>query len=505
MSMWILRSFAAIFLLIAFSHAGAQTILQYNPGDPVGVATLRSYDPTLTGSGIAVVQAEAGGDGFEVNPTTVGQPSSKFVYTGTDGASATGFSNSEGTESEHADSVGDIFYGDKNTSNPEGVAPGVSKIYNYAADNFINKVINTGTVIHAQIVNQSFVALTSDNAVQAQVEEVYDNYAAYYNTLFISAAGNGGSVYSPGSCYNGIGVAAYGGLSSVGPTYDGRSKPDITAPASATSFSTPQVSGAAAILLQAAERGDAGAGTESDASDSRVLKALLLNGAVKPQGWANTPTAPLDPRYGAGIANVYNSYLNLKAGEYASSGVTSGSVGSIRTGTIVPDEGWNLATITSLSSVSGTDTTYTTESDHYLFDLSAATARDFRLTCTLTWWRQFGETAINNLDLYLFNASTGTTIAMSDSTVDNVQELYPMHDGEPLALAPGEYDIVVAKEGGLSMDNGGPVVSGSETYALAFDFAPLPEPSACWLLLPGLAALVAFRPRKLRPAKRGVF
>ena len=99
MSMWILRSFAAIFLLIAFSHAGAQTILQYNPGDPVGVATLRSYDPTLTGSGIAVVQAEAGGDGFEVNPTTVGQPSSKFVYTGTDGASATGFSNSEGTES----------------------------------------------------------------------------------------------------------------------------------------------------------------------------------------------------------------------------------------------------------------------------------------------------------------------------------------------------------------------------------------------------------------------
>ena len=46
----------------------------------------------------------------------------------------------------------------------------MSKIYNYAADNFINKVINTGTVIHAQIVNQSFVALTSDNAVQAQVE-----------------------------------------------------------------------------------------------------------------------------------------------------------------------------------------------------------------------------------------------------------------------------------------------------------------------------------------------
>lgn len=467
--------------------------------DPIGLNALRAYDPTLTGSGVVVAQAEAlygGPDDYEVNPTAVGQSPGKFFYTGTDGSTSTTFSDSVGQESSHADQVGDIFYGDNDTSNPEGVAPGVSKIYNYEADFFINNIVNDNTPIPAQIVNQSFIAVTGDNAEQAEVEQVYDDYAAFNNTLFISGVGNGGPVYSPGSSYNGIGVAAYGGSSSTGPTYDGRSKPDITAPASATSFSTPQVSGAAAILLQAAGRGDAGAGTESDASDSRVLKALLLNGAVKPQGWTNTPTAPLDTRYGAGILNVYNSYKNLQAGEHSSSASTAGSVSAVNTGAIVPDEGWDLSTITT-ALVSGT---YTTESNHYLFDLSAATAPDFQLTCTLTWWKQVSQTAINNLDLYLFDATTGQTIALSDSTVDNVQELYPMQDGEALELTPGEYDIVVAKQGGASIDTGGTVVSPSETYALAFNFAPVPEPSSPWLLLSAFALFpAALHRRRQRP------
>src|SRR5262249_1545219 len=142
-------------------------------------------------------------------------------------------------------------------------------------------------------------------------------YAARYGTLFITGAGNSGSVSSPATCYNGMGVAAYGGNSSIGPTSDGRSKPDITAPASLTSFSTPQVSGAAAVLLQAANRNDAGAGTAADAGDARTLKALLMNGAEKPSDWAHTATAPLDARYGAGVLNLWNSYRQLRGGKQA--------------------------------------------------------------------------------------------------------------------------------------------------------------------------------------------
>ena len=66
---------------------------------------------------------------------------------------------------------------------------------------------------------------------------------------------------APATCYNGLGVGCYGvgAASSIGPTVDnGRSKPDLTAPSTYTSFSTPYVSGAGAVLLQAAANGAGG-------------------------------------------------------------------------------------------------------------------------------------------------------------------------------------------------------------------------------------------------------
>ena len=172
-------------------------------------------------------------------------------------------------------------------------------------------------------------------------------------------------------------------------------------------------------------------------------------------------------------------------------------MGSINSGTILPNEGWDLASIDTTQHFAS----YTTESNHYLFDLSAATAPEFTLTSTLIWWRQYDETDINNLDLYLFNATTGATIALSDSTIDNVQEL------TVAGLAPGEYDLVVEKVGGTSVGSGGAVVSGTETYALAFNFSPVPEPGELWLIAAGLGLAPVFRRtvvRRLRRTKTGV-
>jgi len=457
-------------------------------GDPIGLQALRNLDPTLTGSGIIVAQPEAiysGTDGYEVNPATVGQAAGKIIYTDTNGATGSGFPNNIGQESGHAGSVGENLYGDLNTSDPEGVAPGVAQIDNYEADYFYYTLISGSQPIAARIVNQSFVFGGATLAQQVQANQTYDNYAATFNTLFISGVGNGGAVQSPASSYNGIAVAAYdsGSNSSTGPTYDGRSKPDITAPATATSYSTPFVSGAAVLLLQAALRGDAGPGTASDAADSRLLKALLLNGAVKPAGWTHTATAPLDPTYGSGILNVYNSYLNLRAGEFASATATSGSLAAIDTGPTLPGQGWDLASITTAFNGGS----YTSQSAHYLFDLTTSGSQQFTLTSTLTWWRQAGQAAINNLDLYLFNATTGTQIALSDSPVDNVQQLYVP------GLTPGRYDLVVLKNGGTPLSGGGTVVSPSETYALAFNFAPIPEPSTFLLLSAALPLLTLLR------------
>ena len=341
--------------------------------------------------------------------------------------------------------------------------------------------------------NQSFVFTTgTDTAEQQEVEQDYDAYAAKFNTLFISGAGNGGAVLAPGSAYNGIGVGAYGGTSSTGPTYDGRSKPDITAPADATSYSTPQVSGAAAILLQAALRGDAGAGTASDAADARTLKALLFNGAVKPADWATGgPTQPLDPRYGAGILNVNNSYLNLKAGEVVVSGSLSGAAQVASGGTYLPqEEGWELTSIANPK----IGLQYLTETNYYEFDLPA-TAESFTLTSTLTWWWQtyvknhVTYSGINNLDLYLFDMDTNRRTALSNSSVDNVEQIYQT------GLLPGRYELEVVKNGGSALGSAG-LVSQADTYALAFDFEAVPEPPT-WLLL-GLGAPFAMAHRRGR-------
>ncbi len=161
------------------------------------------------------------------------------------------------------------------------------------------------------IVNQSF-AFTGVNVSSEQMwDSVYDNYEETYGTLFVSAVnnlGNSSFVTPPGTAYNCLGVGCYANpnfANSLGPTIDnGRCKPDITALAGETSYSTPQVAGAAADLMQAALRGDGGSDTNS-AFNLRTIKALLINGAVKPLGWTNSSFFPLDARYGAGVLNVF--------------------------------------------------------------------------------------------------------------------------------------------------------------------------------------------------------
>src|SRR5208283_628756 len=212
--------------------------------------------------------------------------------------------------------------------------------------------------INDPVVNQSFIFTGTTVSLQQAIDSAYDNYAAQYKTLFVSGIGNGGAVNPPATCYNGIGVGAYGGGSSVGPTLDnGRAKPDIMAPAGETSFSTPYVAGAAAVLMQAGLRGDGGNGTNS-AADIRMVKALLLNGAIKPADWTNNAPSPLDTRYGTGVLNVFNSYEQLAGGRHGYIVSTSVSTGGAHpptgaSGTVSTLSGWDFNTNTSSASSDG--------------------------------------------------------------------------------------------------------------------------------------------------------
>ena len=434
-----------------FFFAAASTALGLDL-NTIGVNTLRTFEPGLTGAAVRVAQPEASAapGQWQVDPAAVGHPVTLFTWIAS-GGSATTFPNGLGSASPHANSVGMNFYGSST-----GVAPGVAHVDNYDAGFFINSIIANQTSIPARVVNQSFVNGSED----PMLDRDYDRYAVRYNVLFVSGAGNGGAVQSPSTAYNSISVGALGGLSSVGPTLNGRCKPDITVPDQFTSFSTPQVAGAAAILLQAAARGDGGAGTTSDLSDIRSVKALLLNGAQKPVDWTNSSSNPLDFRYGAGVLNVFQSYRQLRAGRKTASLTQTISVGGSHlppaaTNEITSRRGWDFAAASS-----------SVTSDwvgHYFFNVTGTNHRAF--TATLVWIRQTNQMSINDLDLFLYRAPDNTVVASSVSPVDNVEHLSISN------LPPGHYDLQVFKSG-----NALKRVANNETYALAFDFGQSQAP-----------------------------
>jgi hypothetical protein len=437
--------------------------------DQTGVTLLRALTTNLDGSGIRVAQPEANTDSntnhpsaFEVKPAAANQPASRFTYISAAGATDA-FPNSVGAESGHADNVAQDFYG--MTGN--GIATNVAHVDNYDADFFVtNYVFNLAPMPAASVANESYTFSEQSVSDQQQIDSAYDDYMAQYKILFVSAANNYGTynppssysttnVVPPGTSYNCISVGAFANgtfYNSHGPTIDnGRCKPDITAPATETSFSTPQVAGAAAVLMQAALRGDGGGDTNA-ACDMRTVKALLLNGAVKPANWTNSNSSPLDARYGAGVLNVFNAYEQLAGGKNNPSATNLTALGTDHppvagTNSIAANSGWDFE---SLSSDATNDAV-----NHYFFNATNGLA-----TATLVWNRQLGETNINDLDLFLYDCASSNLVMCSTSRVDNVEHLFVPQ------LAAGRYDLQVLKNGGTN------VVSDDETYALAFAFVP---------------------------------
>lgn len=424
------------------------TTLHASDLDTDGVTLLNQVDPSLQGTGIWVAQPEAdetqGSNNFEVVPSVVGQPTNLFTWISSSGT-ASNYANLVGSASGHADGVAKNFY-----QPGAGVAPGVLHVDNYDANYFIGQYIYGNVGFPARVVNQSF----NDFANDATMDQNYDNYAVNRNVLFLSGIATSGStnICSPASAYNSIAVNALG-TGEHGPTIDGRSKPDLISPGeTATSFSTPYVSGAAAVLWQAGLRGDGGSYTNA-ASDIRTLKALLLNGAVKPADWTNGVMTPLDARYGAGVLNVFNSWTQLKGGKHPyieATSVTSGSAHppGANTNNELVLRGWDF------NSLTNSDSSHN-RINHYYFNLPGSNS--FNLTSTLVWLRHTNTVGINNLNLFLYNTANSNLVLCSTSMVDNVEHLYIP------TLPPGRYDLQVEK-------NGSGEVSTNETYALAFEF-----------------------------------
>ncbi|HEY1789871.1 MAG TPA: S8 family serine peptidase [Verrucomicrobiae bacterium] len=425
----------------------------------IGFTLLQAFTTNLNGTGLRVGQPEAedapGTNDWEVNPAAAPQPTGLFTWY-SDGVSSIIYTNLLGTESGHADYVGSLFYGSS------GMATNVVHVDNFEANTYINSYIAknagfSGSATDA-IVNQSYTFGPLDASGEESVDSEFDNFSVKFNTLFVSAANNYGnnvSVCAPGTSYNCISVGADDGDSSVGPTIDnGRCKPDIVAPGNETSFTTPYVAGAAALLMQAGRRGDGGPNTNC-ASDMRTVKALLLNGAVKQANWTNVPPSPLDYTNGAGMLNVFNSYEQMAAGKHGWNFSTNIPIGTahppvIMTASVPVLNGWDFNTNDSSSTSDAVN--------HYFFNVTNEIGgSSFTLTSTLVWNRHENETNINSLELYLYNTANSNLVAASTSVVDNVQHVFVRQ------LPQGRYDLQVWKAGGNS------IVSTNESYALAWE------------------------------------
>ena len=408
----------------------------------------------------------------------------------------------------------------------------------------------------ADVINSSFGG--EDPAGTGQLAWLADAYSfGGSKTTYVVSAGNDGpaanTVGSPGSAYNTITVGALGGangfdtiagFSSRAPQDFGyftagtfvtvagvRAAVDIAAPGASltsafyggqnggnnasltgsvdlgstptaysadiagTSFAAPIVAGGATLVASAAKT-LAPLVSNSNASQSMVVKSLLLTGADKTTGWSNgqqsvtvsgttfiQTTQSLDWALGAGRMNLDKTFDIQVNGQIDVSG-TTGLLGPVSL------RGWDFG-----SAVLGTS------NDYVIADVLAAGST---LTTTLSWMRardfdgtSLYEDAQADLDLSVWaldaNNAFTTLIASSASDYNTVEHL------SFTVPAWGRYGLRIAYGSNTFDNTGGQWGSASfpQDYGLAW--TAVPEPATVALLAAGIVFGLGLRSRQRGP------
>ena len=404
-----------------------------------------------TGAGVVVGQVEASeGGGYGPN-----QGSGEFA-----GIAFTAQSGSPGSSS-HATTVGKNFYGGATS-----IAPDLDNVHLWEVNDWLGSgYLNYGTSSAPgsppsgmRISNHSYIG---DTTVNETLLRRIDFAANAYHTLYVVGVNNGSSSDTPAlwaAMYHGISVGLVSGDHGANDqTADGgpRMKPEIVAPSSFTSFSTPVVSSCAA-LLQETVATDPGLSGSSFAYRPQVMKSVLMTGATHDESWTNNPiltgasrgmtSRPIDEIYGAGIVNIDRSHRILTGLEQAGS-----------SNNVIPEQpniqgpGWDWEYVSNGESV------------YYRFCLDDTAPE---VIFTATWHRSvsasFASYELPDLDLYLWKVEDGSLVDMvgqgpkafesgnvtSESQVDNVEHLYVR------GLAAGEYVVEMVRQNGGASSRG---------------------------------------------------
>lgn len=415
------------------------------------------------GSGVKVTQVEApliGTTNAYMPDTVNAQFAGKTITDKTGG----------GVTSWHATTVGTYFYGSTTS-----LSPGITTIDVYEANNFLGSgLLRSGTtsspiVETSDIQNHSWVGTTGVAATDQDILRRLDYMIDRDNVLVVAGLNNGAATQVPNllaGAYNGITVGRSDGDHSTGTTQidgTGRVRPDIVAPTGASSWATPVVASAGAVLIETAS-----SLVSADADKTQVIKAVLLAGASKTgeefsASWDRTNTRPLDEHYGAGEVDILNSHGIMATEEQEASASTN--LGLL---------GWAFEQVANDSLI-------------YFFEVPAGNVLT-ELSAILTWNRiitnglsgpNFGnlQSSMANLDLRFYAASNftlGGQLDFSVSDVDNVEHIYQTN------LGAGQYALVVEKRNSSQPNT---------DYALAWRVSTVPEPGSFALVFFGLVSL----------------
>lgn len=230
-----------------------------------------------------------------------------------------------------------------------------------------------------------------------------------------------------------------------------------------TSFAAPIVAGGAALLYSAAKTLPQ-LSANAEATESMVVKSLLLTGADKTAGWSNgqavtngviTTTQSLDWAVGAGRMNLDRTFDIQVNGQNGVGGRASGAQGSVR------GSGWDFG-----ASLSGINNDYT------IGDVLLGGAT---FTTSLSWMRAVSLSTLDDLaqaNLNLSLWSLGSDFTFQSKVAESVS-LYNTVEHLSFALpSTGLYGLRVSYAGN-TFDNTGTWGTGTnvQTYGLAWDGA----------------------------------
>ncbi len=364
----------------------------------------------------------------------------------------------------HATDVGKNYYG-----NDISIAPGIDTIYNWEVNNWIGSGYlnalggNTEpdpTPEGVRMFNHSWIGTAGNDTTDNDILRRADFTVLRDNLLFCVGVGNTGdpNFELMGHNYNGLTVGVFDGTHVFAATLSGidgpgRLKPEIVAPGSATSWASPVVGAAGALLMEVGAGESLGGNPNAQRSD--VIKAVLLAGAAKTNDhgsdWFNNANdggaergvtvQPLDKIIGAGTVNINFAHM-IYTGEEQDGAADPPAESTIT------NAGWDLATIPQC------------ESRFYRFRvLEAADA----VSIIATWHRHveppfgFNDWSVADFDLTLWRVDEkgqlttligdpglpffdGGSIS-SQSVVMNIEHLHVT------GLQPGDYVIEVVDMG----------------------------------------------------------